>query len=60
MTTRVPVQNDTQEAGAEKVRGKRPYKKPEVRHERVFEIMALACGKQRATQAQCRLNRKRS
>jgi hypothetical protein len=60
MTTRGPLQNDTQEAGAEKVRGKRPYKKPEVRHERVFETMALACGKQRATQAQCRLNRKRS
>ena len=60
MTTRVPLQNDTQEAGAEKVRGKRPYKKPEVRHERVFETMALACGKQRATQAQCRFNRKRS
>ncbi len=60
MTKRGPLQNDTQEAGAEKVRGKRPYKKPEVRHERVFETMALACGKQRATQAQCRLNRKRS
>jgi len=60
MTKRGPLQNDMQEAGAEKVRGKRPYKKPEVRHERVFETMALACGKQRATQAQCRLNRKRS
>ena len=60
MTKRGPVQNDTQEAGAETVRGKRPYRKPEVRHERVFETMALACGKVRATQAQCRFNRKRS
>jgi hypothetical protein len=39
---------------------KKPYVKPEVRHERVFETMALACGKVRATQAQCRFNRKRS
>jgi hypothetical protein len=60
MTTRGRVQNESQEPGAEKVRGKRPYRKPELRHERVFETMALACGKQRATQAQCRLNRKRS
>ena len=60
MTTSGRVQHDTQEPGAEKVRGKRPYKKPEVRHERVFETMALSCGKIRATQAQCRFNRKRS
>ncbi len=60
MTTRGRVQNETQEPGAEKAREKRPYKKPEVRHERVFETMALSCGKIRATQAQCRFNRKRS
>jgi hypothetical protein len=60
MTTRGRVQNETQELGAEKSREKRPYKKPEVRHERVFETMALSCGKIRATQAQCRFNRKRS
>jgi hypothetical protein len=60
MTIRGTVHIDTQEPGAEKVRAKRPYKKPEVRHERIFETMALACGKVRATQAQCRFNRKRS
>ena len=60
MTTRGTVHNDTQEPGAGKVRGKRPYHKPEIRHERIFETMALACGKVRATQAQCRFNRKRS
>jgi hypothetical protein len=60
MTTRGPLQHDTREPDAEKPREKRPYKKPEVRHERVFETMALACGKLRATQAQCRFNRKRS
>ncbi len=60
MTTRSRVQNEAQEPDAEKPREKRPYKKPEVRHERVFETMALSCGKLRATQAQCRFNRKRS
>lgn len=40
--------------------GKKPYTKPEVRFERVFETMALSCGKISATQAQCRFNRKTS
>lgn len=39
---------------------KKPYQKPEVRHERVFETMALACGKLSATQGQCKGNRKAS
>jgi hypothetical protein len=39
---------------------KRPYEKPAFRHERVFETMALACGKVQATQQQCRSNRKNS
>lgn len=60
MTTRGSLQHETQQPGDEKAREKRPYTKPEVRHERVFETMALACGKIRATQAQCRFNRKRS
>jgi hypothetical protein len=33
--------------------GKLPYQKPAFRHERVFETMALACGKISTTQAQC-------
>jgi hypothetical protein len=37
---------------------KKPYRKPEFRYERVFETMALACGKVHPTQAQCRFNRK--
>ena len=32
---------------------KLPYQKPAFRYERVFETMALACGKISATQAQC-------
>lgn len=39
---------------------KKPYQKPEVRHERVFETMALACGKISATQSSCRTNRRNS
>ena len=40
--------------------GKRTYVKPAFRHERVFETMALACGKISATQASCRTNRRNS
>jgi hypothetical protein len=39
---------------------KKPYKKPEFRFERVFETMALACGKIGPSEAQCRFNRKNS
>lgn len=45
---------------AEKHIVKKPYQKPEVRHERVFETMALACGKVQTTQGQCAHNRKAS
>lgn len=40
--------------------GKKPYHKPSFRFERVFETMALACGKIAPTQFQCRFNRKTS
>jgi hypothetical protein len=39
---------------------KRPYVKPSFEYERVFETMALACGKLSSTQSQCRFNRKNS
>lgn len=39
---------------------RKPYHKPEFRHERVFETMALSCGKLNATQQQCKLNKKQS
>jgi hypothetical protein len=40
--------------------GKKPYSKPEFRFEKVFETLALACGKLQGQQGQCRFNRKRS
>ena len=39
---------------------KKVYVKPAFRHERVFETMALACGKLNPTQATCRNNRRNS
>jgi hypothetical protein len=39
---------------------KKPYQKPAFRYERVFETMALACGKISPTEFQCRFNRKNS
>jgi hypothetical protein len=43
-----------------KPHAKKPYVKPEVRHERVFETMALSCGKVQTTQSGCHFNRKNS
>ena len=39
---------------------KRSYMKPDFQHEKVFETMALACGKLSTTQRQCKFNRKNS
>jgi hypothetical protein len=45
----------------EKGTAKKPYKKPEFRHERVFETMALACGKIHPSVHGCRgFNKKAS
>jgi len=37
---------------------KKPYSKPEFRYERVFETLALACGKIQDVQQQCQFNKK--
>jgi hypothetical protein len=36
---------------------KKPYHKPAVRYEQVFETRALTCGKVQATQSACHFNR---
>jgi hypothetical protein len=41
-------------------RKKKPYQKPAFRFEKVFETMALACGKVNATQHICQFNRRSS
>jgi hypothetical protein len=47
-------------AEAAPTRIRKPYHKPAFRFERVFETMALACGKMSATQSHCRFNRQNS
>jgi hypothetical protein len=42
------------------MRRKKPYQRPDFRFERVFETMALACGKISPTQSHCNFNRKSS
>ena len=37
---------------------RKPYQKPAVRYERVFETSALTCGKVQTTQSGCHQNRK--
>lgn len=49
---------EEKKAGDSRRHAKKPYQKPEFRYEKVFETMALACGKVRPVQAQCRFNRK--
>jgi len=50
-----------QPASADDTKGpvKKPYVKPEVRHERVFETLALSCGKI-AGASKCHFTTKRS
>jgi hypothetical protein len=39
---------------------KKPYHKPAVRYERVFETSAITCGKVQTNQSPCHSNRKLS
>lgn len=41
-------------------KSRKAYQRPAFQHERVFETMALACGKLSPTQITCRFNRKNS
>ncbi len=47
-------------SAAQPGRPKKPYRKPDFKFERVFETMALSCGKISPAQSQCRFNRKNS
>ena len=52
--------SDEKQLGENRGKGKKLYQKPEFRFERVFETMALSCGKTSPTEFQCRFNRKNS
>lgn len=41
-------------------RARRAYQKPAFRCEKIFETMALSCGKVQSTQSGCHSNRKNS
>jgi hypothetical protein len=55
-----PQGETTAGAKSSPTRGRKPYQKPAFRFERVFETMALSCGKTNVITSQCRLNRKNS
>lgn len=52
--------NQDKSAAKEKCTVKKPYHKPKVRYERVFETLALSCGKVQVTDYDCTFNRKSS
>jgi hypothetical protein len=58
MTNQPSRATDKNQSTASK--NKKPYQKPSFRHERVFETLALACGKIGATTPQCQSSRKSS
>jgi hypothetical protein len=49
-----------QDATAASEKRKKTYQKPSFEHERIFETMALTCGKISPTHRQCHFNRKNS
>jgi hypothetical protein len=55
---RAPREKSQQPGKARK--GKKVYQKPAFRYERVFETLALSCGKIGSTTAQCQFSRKTS
>lgn len=49
--------NQSAQQAKEAAPGKKPYRKPELRFERIFEVRALVCGKQvGSTQSSCHFN----
>jgi hypothetical protein len=58
---RQPEDTDRRASPLEAQKGvRKPYRKPAVRHEQVFETRALSCGKIGSTQSGCHFNRSHS
>jgi hypothetical protein len=51
---------ETRQQPGNTVKEKKPYQKPAFRYERVFETLALSCGKIGSTTAQCQFSKKTS
>ncbi|MGC2332396.1 MAG: hypothetical protein WA581_13155 [Candidatus Acidiferrales bacterium] len=59
MSEKVQARTANVETGSGKTgKPKKAYQKPAFQHERVFETMALSCGKLSPTQFSCHFNRK--
>ena len=54
------VSGETKDLKVGTAKPRKPYQKPTFRFERVFETMALACGKIAPTQKHCQFVRKSS
>jgi len=59
MKQREDTDRDANPSEARKV-VRKPYQKPAVRYEQIFETKALTCGKVNITQGSCHFNRKTS
>lgn len=53
----LPQEEAAASAQSGPIRSRRPYQKPAFKFERVFETMALSCGKLSPTQFQCRIQK---
>ena len=51
---------ETDNSGKQVTAAKKKYRRPAFRHEKVFETLALACGKISATAGQCQAQQKAS
>jgi hypothetical protein len=60
MSLKAEKEDKTASPAADAHTKKKRYEKPEVRYERVFETMALSCGKVEPTNLSCRTNRNAS
>lgn len=52
--------NTSNEKAPEQAAAKKPYKRPTVRFESVFEVSALSCGKIGTNTTQCKMSQKAS
>ena len=60
MRQREDTDRHASNSAEERAAVRKPYQKPAVRYERVFETSALKCGKVQSTQSGCWFNRRTS
>jgi len=60
MKQREDIERQAGNSVEERAAVRKPYQKPAVSYEKIFETSALRCGKVQATQGSCRFNRRTS